>query len=75
MRLLVHGTLIVPDQRILLIVLLGAVSDCSRIGIRSGFIEYLVRYLKSPSGLVSVVAVAGCHVSLSLLLDAADSKQ
>ena len=31
-RLLVQGPLIVPAQRILLIVLLGAVSDCSRIG-------------------------------------------
>ena len=67
--------MIVPAQRILLTVLLGAVSDCSRIGVRSGFIECLVGHLESPSGLVFGVAVVGCHVSLSLSLDAADSKQ
>ena len=65
-RLFVQEPLIVPTKGISLEILLSAISDCSRIGVRSAFTECLIRHHESPRGLVFAIAVAGCHVSLSL---------
>ena len=67
-RFFVQGPLIVPTKGVSLEILLSAVSDCSRIGVRSAFTECLIRHHESPRGLVFAIAVAGCHVSLSFLM-------